>query len=174
MSWIRMMAGEVKFGAYVPTVPDLDKIAALDSEDDLKFERGYAIPPKWTALELVSIRVVNHDGCILKLALPPGRRISGQGLQLLMTEHLLVLASSRRHGGNDAVRPYTSIHENIEVGTFSILVKRYQQWGEKSCVQRAHNDHLFLFSSQRIDHSYRPAAQPEAIFIRCRWVTSSR
>ena len=54
------------------------------------------------------------------------------------------------HDGTDALRPYTSISDDDEeTGTFSILCKRYDQWGMKESPQTH-----FLFT--KTDHSYRP------------------
>lgn len=75
---------------------------------------------------------------------------------------MLALAPGREHDGSDAVRPYTSITDEIllrsseeesddneSTGYFEILCKRYDEWGVKESVETH-----FLFT--RTNHSYHP------------------
>lgn len=80
---------------------------------------------------------------------------------------MLALAPGCEHGGGDAVRPYTSVFDGGDAesyrfidpklvantddsrNTFTIMCKRYDQWGKKESIETH-----FLFT--RTDHSYRP------------------
>ena len=177
-----MIDAELKFGAFVPRVPDQYRREAGVSKASL--ERGSwpredggggdrppkrsaasdaaaaaavaecAIGSEWTSLHLMRVVPYNRDTSVFTFALPPreGGGVFTGGLGLPVTGHLLVRAPGREHGGGDAVRPYTSVSRRYD-GTFDVIMKRYDEWGVPESRQRETN-RVFLYS--RTDHSYKP------------------
>jgi hypothetical protein len=107
-----------------------------------------AIPAEWLALPLLRIEPHNHDTAIFSFGLPEGK----QFLNLSTCGCLLLLAPNCEHGGGDAVRPYTPISSSDTEGHFDLLIKRYDQWGDK-CEP---NSIFSFFSYNASPHAYRP------------------
>lgn len=155
-----MITADLRFGSFVRPCPNsitLQDIApaptpsssssgpaaaatdALPITDDELLR--CAIGEAWTALPLLDVTPYNHDTSLLRFALPPGKRC----LHLPVGGFLLI-----QHG--DVVRPYTSVSSDDDddnAGSFTILVKRYDEWGQKESPTTH-----FLFT--KTDHSYRP------------------
>ena len=104
-------------------------------QDGMAYASTCVVPIEWREYTLRSVREVNHDTSIFTFALP-----AGQTLGLPTCACLLLRAAGCEHGGGDAVRPYTPISDEAMEGGFELLVKRYQEWGDK-----------------RFPHSYKPA-----------------
>eukprot|EP01031_Cornospumella_fuschlensis_P027546 gene27546-33272_t len=158
-----MITNVKRFGSYVLTTksPFLDEIE--DKLEDNDVPSLCAIPPSWTALILRHIEKYNYDTSIFTFCLPEGRT----RLNLPVGGFLLILAPGCEHDGGDAIRPYTSISDDppeenlvqsssadwhpspVTTGSFSILVKRYDEWGVKETPQTH-----FLFT--KTNHSYKP------------------
>ena len=109
---------------------------AINDGDELRCAIGEA----WTALLLLDVVPYNKDTSLLRFALPPGKA----RLHLPVGAFLLI-----QHG--EVVRPYTSVSSDDDEmpGTFQILVKRYDEWGQRECLTTH-----FLFT--KTDHSYKP------------------
>lgn len=169
-----MIDAEVRFGAYVPKVPQYYKDAAVDdsspcsskrldsltkadrclqeaksNSDDYGSSCCCFIGPRWTSLTMISITPYNHDTSFFEFALP-----QNQLLNLPATAHMLVKAPGREHDGSHAVRPYTSTSDPNETGKFTIMVKRYEEWGVPESKQQKENKFFFYVKT---DHSYKPA-----------------
>jgi NAD(P)H-flavin reductase len=152
-----MIDCDIKFGAFLPTVPQIYQDAASESTDFEKNIREASdcfIGPTWTSLKLTSIEQHNHDTSIFEFELPD----SNAYLQLPITAHLLVKAPSNgrsddsRDDVNVHVRPYTALEE-IHAGRFKIMVKLYTEWGIPESEQKENNQ-TFLYT--KTDHSYKP------------------
>lgn len=149
-----MITSKKVFGAYVVERVSYDAFASAATTspaDSFINSRNCAIGDEWTACELVSIQPYNHDTSIFRFKLPHGKI----HLNLPIGGFLLALAPNCEHGGGDAIRPYTSVQDDVtnsnkEYGTFELLCKRYDQWGVKESIQTH-----FLFT--KTNHSYRPA-----------------
>jgi len=150
-----MIDCDVKFGAFVPTVPQIYKDAASDSNSDnfqQKLDKASEcyIGPLWTALKVRSIEPYNHDTCTFEFELPdPKARLC-----LPVTAHFLVKAPAGSEEDEDAVhvRPYTAVEEE-HTGRFKIMVKLYREWGVPEAKLKEQN-RVFLFA--KTDHSYKP------------------
>lgn len=142
-----MITAVKKFGSYVREKVDVYDQQASETSSELSYVSTCVIPTSWTPLTLLSKRPYNHDTSIFEFALPVG--YEKNSLALPVTAHLLVLAPHSQKDGSDAVRPYTSISSFEKTGSFELLVKRYDQWGQKESI----GTH-FLFT--KTDHSYRP------------------
>ena len=103
---------------------------------------------EWVECELVAVRPHNHDTALFDFALPAGVDDPGAPLGLPPCSSLLMLAPGREHGGGDAVRPYTPVSAPWTPGRFTLLVKRYREWGVKWVAGAGRPNTL---------HSYRPA-----------------
>lgn len=153
-----MITTVLKFGRYVRTddvtLNDIlgSNAAVLQQEQLQQLQTGgCAIPNYWIELSLLDIRIYNHDTSIFRFQLPTGQ----QRLNLPVGCFLLI-----KHPSSDAtIRPYTATHDDDvlngdlginETGSFEILCKRYDEWGQKESVSTH-----FLFT--KTDHSYRPA-----------------
>lgn len=146
-----MIEGDLKFGAFVPRIPEKYKILSKDNKERQITSEGCALSSEWTGLKLKSIEPYNHDTSIFEFELPSSK----QRLNLPVMDHLLVKAPGKEHpchGGGDAIRPYTAIWEKD--GSFAIMVKRYKEWGIPEKQQKQNNKY-FLYA--KTDHSYRPA-----------------
>lgn len=152
-----MIDCEVKFGAYVPTVPKIYQEAAVDDDHLYDFEKEIVrvsecyVGPTWTSLTLRSIQRYNHDTSLFEFALPDPKAY----LNLPVTAHLLIRGITINEDDGDVhhhVRPYTAVDES-QPGTFTIMVKLYQEWGVPEAQQRRDNK-FFLFA--KTDHSYKP------------------
>lgn len=149
-----MIACEIKFGSYVPVVPQIYKDAAIDDHDmhkNIKIS-DCTIGPRWTSLKLRSIEPYNSDTSIFEFDLSDPNAY----LCLPVTAHLLVKAPGRP-GDEETVhvRPYTAIEED-KPGRFKIMVKLYREWGIPESKLKEQN-RIFLFT--RTDHSYKPPGQ---------------
>jgi len=156
-----MIACDIRFGSFVPVVPQIYKDAATDkinSDYELDKVSDCSIGPRWTLLKLRSVERYNHDTSIFEFELPD----PAVCLCLPITAHLLVKAPAieDEQGKNcgkdqecrDHVRPYTAIEEKHN-GRFKIMVKLYEEWGvPESKLKEQHG--VFLFS--KTDHSYKP------------------
>ena len=89
-------------------------------------------PDAFTALPLRRITPYNHDTSLLVFALPT----PDTHLHLPPLTHLIVRAPDCEHGGGDAERAYTSVSPPNVAGSFCIMVKRYQAWGDPAFAQR--------------------------------------
>lgn len=152
---IMMITSLTSFGSYKWTKPEetlfLDDDAPSSSScPSSSPSSSCAIPPEWIALRLVKKVRYNLDSSIFTFQLPFQLPAGSKQLGLPVGGFMLVRAPQCEHDGSDAIRPYTSVSENIEDGTFDVLCKRYDQWGQKESI-KTH----FLFT--RTDHSYRPA-----------------
>lgn len=148
-----MITSVKKFGSFVRTKVDLydddiDKRApsCTDCTGSFQYASSCKIPSnKWMPLPLVSIRQYNRDTSIFEFSLPPG----SSTLALPLLGHLLILFPASELDGEDAIRPYTSVSPLNQTGTFELLVKRYDEWGQRESVSTH-----FLFT--KTDHTYRP------------------
>ena len=139
-----MITNNKIFGSYVRQNPTYlfqdDEI--YDINDRIN---TCCIPPVWTPLPLLSIDKINNDASIFTFQFPLGE----EQLNLPIGSYLLVLAP-KIDNGEDAIRPYTNVADNIlNKGTFQLLCKRYDEWGVKE-TPKTH----FLFT--KTDHSYKP------------------
>jgi len=139
-----MITAIKEFGSYKLTRATDTLKAMYDNvvNDDVNIK--CAIKSDWIELELLNISVYNDDTSIFRFQLPVGVK----NLNLPVGGFLLVLAPDCEHGGGDAIRPYTSITpDDIALGYFEIIVKRYKEWGKRETPQTH-----FLFT--KTDHSY--------------------
>ena len=84
-----------------------------------------SIPTTWVPLVLHSHRPYNHDTSLLEFSLP-----NGCSLGLPFGSFLHVVAPGSAHDGGDAVRAYTAVSPPSHQGSFTMLVKRYDAWGD--------------------------------------------
>lgn len=145
-----MISTVQKFGAFVLIDDPLCLNADNEAVPEICESRDCAIPNTWCAVKLIEKYVYNHDTAVFRFRLPE----NAKKLNLPVGGYLLGLAPASGHNGKDAIRPYTSISDEYNqtestIGTFDILCKRYDQWGEKEKPETH-----FLFT--RTDHSYRP------------------
>jgi hypothetical protein len=114
------------------------------------FVGNCVIPTEWIELPLLHIKPYNHDTSIFSFGLPLPSQSS---LNLSTCGCLLLLAPDCEHGGGDAIRPYTPISNNsTTVGYFDLLIKRYDQWGQK-CEQET----IFSYFNYNVtQHAYKP------------------
>lgn len=135
----------------------------LKDSDDEEFVSTCTISTRWTPLTLIGVTPYNEDTSLFCFSLvplsrhptdtaPPASRLR---LDLPVGSCMLVRAPNCEHlpMGGDAIRPYTSISSEEEIrktGCFTILVKRYAEWGKKETPQTH-----FLFT--KTNHTYRPA-----------------
>jgi len=152
-----MIDCDIKYGAFVPTIPKMYQDAAsesIDYEKNIKGTSGCVIGPNWTSLKLTSIEQHNHDTSIFEFELPD----PNSHLSLPVTAHLLVKAPYNSHNGdsrddvNVHVRPYTAVEE-IHAGQFKIMVKLYREWGIPESKLKEQNQ-TYLYT--KTDHSYKP------------------
>lgn len=156
-----MIDCECKFGAYVPTVPQIYKDAANTEEEDctssslspneqmdhsINHQQQCSIGPNWRALKLLSIEKHNHDTSIFEFAL----KDSNTYLNLPITDHLLIRVKDDQ--GEYHARPYTALEEHNK-GRFKLMIKRYAEWGIPESKQKMENKY-FLYA--KTDHSYKP------------------
>ena len=156
-----MIDCECKFGAYVPTVPQIYNDAANKEEvcissssppaeqmdHSINHQQQCSIGPNWTALKLLSIEKHNHDTSIFEFEL----KDSHTYLNLPITDHLLIRVKD--NGDNEYhARPYTALEEH-EKGRFKLMIKRYAEWGIPEAKQKIENKY-FLYA--KTDHSYKP------------------
>jgi hypothetical protein len=140
----------------VKQVETVEPSTATPSEllaaDPVSYASACVIPTSWTALPVLSIAVYSHDTSVFTFGLPGGGA-GGEGcLGLPACACLLALAPGADHDGSDAVRPYTPISPGDKKGSFDLLIKRYDQWGEK-CPP----DSIFAFFSYNVKpHAYKP------------------
>jgi hypothetical protein len=114
----------------------------------MNFVENCSIPTEWLALPLLRVQPYNHDTSIFSFGLPDGK----QFLNLSTCGCLLLLAPNCEHGGGDAIRPYTPISNSETEGHFDLLIKRYDQWGDK-CEPNS----IFSFFSYNVSpHAYKP------------------
>ena len=149
-----MITNVLQFGSYVRTesVSSNDIAAAnpFQETDNHNFFHSCAIPNVWIDLRLLQIHAYNHDTSIFRFQLPPNK----QRLNLPVGCYLLI-----KHPSDAAtVRPYAAVHDDDvlngnlndhDTGSFEILCKRYDEWGQKESPSTH-----FLFT--KTDHSYRP------------------
>ena len=94
-------------------------------------------PAHFTPLQLARVTAYNHDTSLFEFALPD----AGACLGLRAFTHLVVRAPGCEHafnGGGDAERAYTAVSAPSVRGSFTIMVKRYAEWG---VPQFAHSYH---------------------------------
>jgi hypothetical protein len=115
---------------------------------DLEYASSCVIPTTWIDLPLLAITPYNHDTSIFSFGLPPGHDTLG----LPTCACLLMMAPGADHNGGDAIRPYTPISSSSVKGRFDLLIKRYDQWGEK-CMP---GTIWATFSYNDKPHSYKP------------------
>jgi hypothetical protein len=117
------------------------------------FVGNCAIPTEWIELPLLRISPYNHDTSIFSFGLPPSPHSDSRCLNLSTCGCLLLLAPDCEHGGGDAIRPYTPISNNLTaVGYFDLLIKRYDQWGQK-CEPET----IFSYFNYNVtQHAYKP------------------
>ena len=126
-----MITAVKKFGSYVRERVDLyDQGSEETGQTVVDYTSSCVIPNQWTPLTLLSKRPYNEDTSIFEFALPAGCEVLG----LPVTGHLLVLAPGAEKDGTDAVRPYTSISSLDKSDSFELMVKRYDQWGQKETL----------------------------------------
>ena len=131
-----MISGVKRFGSYVRT--DFEE----RPDDGEEVAADCAVPAAYTALPLLARRRYNHDVDVFEFGLPAGRH----RLALPAGAHLLVRVEE---AGRQHVRPYSAVSLDEHEGSFSVLVKRYDEWG----VPESAGKNLLL---TRTDHSYRP------------------
>jgi hypothetical protein len=140
-----------KYGSYLLSNATPYSRDIIDDPTEPSLVSSCTISSFWSELSLLSITPYNHDTSIFRFALPP----EAEKLNLPIGGFLLVLAPGREHDGTDAVRPYTSITDDVIqnkegfIPSFDILCKRYDQWG---IPESSHNNFLFT----KTNHSYRP------------------
>jgi len=78
---------------------------------------------EWTKLALRETKQVNHDSKLLEFALPS----SEESLQLPVCACLLLKAPGKGENGDDVVRPYTPVSDDLRKGSFDLLVKVYEK-----------------------------------------------
>lgn len=77
---------------------------------------------------------------------------AGDYLLLPTCACLLAMAPASDHNGQDAVRPYTPISSSKQKGSFQLLIKRYDEWGQK-CEPGT----IFASFAYNLNpHSYKP------------------
>ena len=160
-----MIDSDIRFGASVPKVPQFYKDMA---NKPMKKEEGptttttqktktnddcCAIGDEWTSLNLVKCEPYNHDTSLFTFQLSP----STKSLRLPLMGHLLIRKNTSDTENNGtttkAVRPYTAVYEDENAGTFTLLIKRYQEWGVPEEKLKAQG-HVFLYC--KTNHSYKP------------------
>lgn len=136
-----MIAANLRFGSYERAdATDLFRDYLADDEGAPKHVSSCGLPDKWTALRLSRIEKYNHDVSLFTFELPAGL----EALNLPLGAYLLLLTPK------GDIRPYTSVSAGAEErGRFTIMVKRYDEWGTKE----APHTH-FLFT--KTDHTYKP------------------
>jgi hypothetical protein len=113
-----------------------------------EYASSCCIPTTWIKLPLVHFEPYNDDTSIFSFGLPN----NATHLNLPTCACLLLLAPDVEHGGGDAIRPYTPISSRRCEGRFDLLVKRYDEWGDKP-----KEDTIFsFFSYNQNPHSYKP------------------
>lgn len=147
-----MIDCDVSFGAFVPKVPKIyQDMACEDGDNDNSNSEDRASPcaigPRWSALMLRSRSKYNHDTSIFEFDLPD----SNSFLELPVTAHILVKAPGQDGEERSAVRPYAAIKETKK-GSFSLMVKRYDEWGVPESDQSQNRYFLYV----KTDHSYKP------------------
>jgi len=88
---------------------------------------GRSKPPcflgeEWSSLPLKSVSTVNHDSKLFEFALPTDTT----PLNLPVCACLLLKAPGIGEGGEDVVRPYTPVSDDLRTGSFDLLVKVYE------------------------------------------------
>jgi hypothetical protein len=114
----------------------------------LEYASCCTIPTSWIELPVLDIQVYNHDTSIFTFEVPPGH----DNLSLPTCACLLALGPGADHNGSDAIRPYTPISPGDRKQSFQLLIKRYDQWGQKC-------DPGSIFASFAYNtnpHSYKP------------------
>lgn len=86
----------------------------------LEYASSCFLPTDWISLELAAKREYNHDSTVYQFKLP-----RCTSLNLPACGCILALAPGAGSDGSDVVRPYTPISEISQLGSFEILVKRY-------------------------------------------------
>jgi len=155
-----MISTHKVFGQYVlMPATELLKHHLKDSEGEEEFVSTCSIPTRWTPLTLIGVTPYNEDTSLFCFSLvrptetaTPATRLR---LDLPTGSCMLIRAPNCEHlpMGGDAIRPYTSISSEEEIrktGSFTILVKRYDSWGQRETPQTH-----FLFT--KTDHTWRPA-----------------
>ena len=129
-----MIGDKKEFGRYV--LSPSSNFYREEFEDPPKGEErelyGCAIPNRWTSLKLIQKQAYNHDTSIFTFQLDDSDRRLG----LRPGACLLARCPGVEHGGGDAIRPYTSISEDSRRGSFDVLIKRYDEWGERPEIQK--------------------------------------
>ena len=122
-----MIGDKKEFGAYVLTSStEYYRDELHDSPHEREELGGCCIPNSWTLLSLIAVKKYNYNASIFTFELPYKNR----RLDLPPGAALLVKVPGVEHGGGDAIRPYTSVSEDSRRGSFDILVKRYDEWGD--------------------------------------------
>ncbi|XRB04122.1 NADH-cytochrome b5 reductase 2 [Pycnococcus provasolii] len=115
-----------------------------DDATGLSYASKCCIPTSWTPLSLLKRRKVNYNTEIFTFALPEGN----SKLMLPVCGCLLMRAPDCEHGGGDAVRPYTPVSSSNFENGFEIMLKLYEEWGDKRhmhsyCPPGAVSNHVF-------------------------------
>ena len=146
-----MIGDKKEFGKYILTRGSsyYEDEFGDPPEGQQKELSGCAIPNRWTSLKLIQKKAYNDDTSIFTFGLP----CSDRRLGLRPGACLLVRCPGVEHGGGDAIRPYTSISEDSRRGSFDVLIKRYDEWGEHPDVaaRRRANGGYFLSAN-----NYKP------------------
>jgi len=90
------------------------------STEPLEYASSCFLPTSWLELALVGKREHNHDSTVYTFGLPDWRSLN------LPVCACLLLRVPGADGKDDVVRPYTPISPTSQVGTFELLVKRYE------------------------------------------------
>ncbi len=161
---IIMIDSDIRFGAPVPKVPQFYKdmankpmkkeepttgtAAAITTKTN---DDCCAIGDEWTALKLVKCEPYNHDTSLFTFLLPPFTKT----LRLPLMGHLLIRKNTAddNNSTTKAVRPYTAVYEDEDAGTFTLLIKRYQEWGVPEEKLKSQG-RVFLYC--KTNHSYKP------------------
>ena len=126
---MRGLAARLARRAPTAAISTMRRRAASTAPEVLERCSSCYIPTSWMALPLKARQEHNHDTTAYTFALP-----EGQSLELPVCACILLKApgQGRKEGGDkddydgsDAVRPYTPVSDNLLLGGFELLVKRY-------------------------------------------------
>lgn len=146
-----MIGDKKEFGSYILTSStEYYSDELKDVSTDINELQGCCIPNMWTNLTLLAVKKYNHNASIFTFELPHKNR----RLDLQPGAYLLVKVPGVEHGGGDAIRPYTSVSEDSRRGSFDILVKRYDEWGDDPKKQKAGGVNFYFNTGT--NNNYKP------------------
>ena len=101
----------------------------MASKEELEYASSCIIPTTWHEYPLINVTPYNHNTSIFEFGLEPEQSLS------LPVCACILMANIPRDDEAVEIRPYTPISDNLMLGKFQLLIKRYPAWGSPNFPQ---------------------------------------